>query len=217
MMAAFSRAIGGDVSTQVLHVVELDVGDGGHPAVPGVRGVEPAAEADLDDARRRRPARANHRNAAAVSDLELGRRAVRRLDAVRRRAAPRRRSAAKSVGRDGPAVDDDALAIADQVRLGRLADRDGPPRAARRRPCAWTLPLPLVPPMSAPRKACSGDRRAPRSSARVRPRPSADAEPAARLERRDGAAASRSRDGHGRLAGTGTTRPAGQRPVSSSS
>ena len=73
MMAAFSRPMRGEGGAEAIHVVPLHVGDGGHPAVPGVGGVEPPAEADLDDRhvdalagrtrRRRRPSAPRTRSA----------------------------------------------------------------------------------------------------------------------------------------------------------
>ena len=47
MIAAFSRAIASTVA-QVLHVVERDVGDCAHPALPDVRRVQSSAHAHLD-------------------------------------------------------------------------------------------------------------------------------------------------------------------------
>ena len=49
MMAAFSRAMCGDRRPEPVHVVQVDVGDGRHAAVPGVGRVEPPAQPDLDE------------------------------------------------------------------------------------------------------------------------------------------------------------------------
>ena len=77
------------------------VGDGGHAAVPGVGGIEPAAQAHLDDARRPRPARANHRSAAQVSASNSVGGPWRRADAVGGREHLRRPAAAKSAAAMG--------------------------------------------------------------------------------------------------------------------
>ena len=121
MIAAFSRAIAVDRRSEPVGVVEVDVGDRCDPSIPGVGGVEPAAEADLDqgqvDLHLGEPAEGDR-----GQELELGRLA---------RAAP-----AHSAGRvedladesgegggvDEPAVDLEPLPIADEMGLGGLGD-----------------------------------------------------------------------------------------------
>ena len=119
MIAAFSRAMCGDRRAQPGHVVEVDVGDGRHAAVPGVGRVEPPAEPDLDegqvDARLREPTEHD-----GGQQLELGRRspcrratrsasgsttATSRGEVVRPRSAARRSGPARgSVTRCGLGV-----------------------------------------------------------------------------------------------------------------
>ena len=129
MMAAFSRAMCGDRRAEPIHVVEVDVGDGRHAAVPGVGRVEPAAEPDLDERD------VEVRLGEVPEDdrgqqLELGRLAVPARDAVgdgqdrrdvpgevrRRRSAGRRRRSARGTTR--------GAAWASRRRAGR-------PRAGR--------------------------------------------------------------------------------------
>ena len=148
MIAAFSRAIFGDRVAQAVHVVEVDVGHDGHAAVPGVRRVEPPAQPDLDE-REVRPDLGEAGEDDGGQQLELGRLAVARARPGRRRPG-RARRAARSRRGDRPAVDLDPLAVGHEVRLGRRPD------AIARRPqrasaSARTLPLPLVPAISAPR------------------------------------------------------------------
>ena len=109
-----------DRRAEPVHVIEVDVGDDRHAAVPGVGRVEPAAETDLDE-REVRSTSAKWANTTAVrSSNSVGwpcRRATRsetREDSV---DEPR-----EVVGVDRPAIDLDPLAVGDEVRLGRRAD-----------------------------------------------------------------------------------------------
>jgi hypothetical protein len=102
----------------VLGVVEVDVRDRGHAAVPGMGRVEPAAKPDLDD----REVNAGIREVAERErgeELELRRRAVAPGDPVCDRQA-RPDEAREIGGGDGVAGDADPLAIAHQVWLRRL-------------------------------------------------------------------------------------------------
>ena len=90
MMAAFSRAMWRDRRAEPIHVVEVDVGDDGHAAVPGMGRVEPAAQPDLDEGD------VEVRLGEVPEDdrgqqLELGRLAVAAGDAVGDRQDGRRR------------------------------------------------------------------------------------------------------------------------------
>ena len=170
MIAAFSRAIAAMVVAQPVHVIEVDVGHDRHAAVPGVGGVEPATQADLDE----REVRADLREAGeddGRQQLELGRFAMAPGDAHRRDAQDPLDEPREVVGGDRPPIDLDPLAVGHEMRLGRRPDAVARRRAARESARARTLPLPFVPAISAPRTGAP-DGRASRSRARVRPRPS---------------------------------------------
>ena len=114
-------------------MVEVDIRDHRDAAVPGVRRVQPAAQAHLDkrhvDLLLREPAEQH-----GGQQLELRRRPVLGLDARRRAAAPATSRGERSGG-DGPAVDDDPLAVGHEVGLGRLGDAVSgrPQRGSRER------------------------------------------------------------------------------------
>jgi hypothetical protein len=108
-----------DGRPQVLRVVEVDVRDRGDPAIPGVSGVEPAAQAHLDDGE-------VHAHVREVAErerrqqLELGRRAVAAGNLIGDRQPGA--DEAREIGRrDRVPGDPDPLAVADEVRLGSLA------------------------------------------------------------------------------------------------
>ena len=130
MMAAFSRAMCRDRRPQAVDVVEVDVGHDGDPAVPGMGRVQATAQPDLDEG----DVQVGLREVAEDDrgqELELGRVAVPAGDAIG--DGQDRRDVAGEVGHgDGRAVDDDALAVRHEVRLGRLADAQPgrPERAA---------------------------------------------------------------------------------------
>ena len=169
MIAAFSRAISVIVVAQTVHVVEIDVGHDRHAAVPGVRRVETATETDLHE-RDVRPDLGEAGEHDRGQQLEFGRVAVPGRDLVGRIAGPGRPAGRSRPRRSGG------------HRSGSARDRSRGAAWAWIRPCsrrlatrhsasASTLPLPLVPAISAPRTARSGWPSS-RSSARVRPSPS---------------------------------------------
>ena len=189
MIAAFSRAMAAIVGAEPVHVVEVDVRDRGDAAVPGVGRVEPTAQPDLDERQVDAAARrTSGRRIAVSSSNSVGgpsRRATRSAAAQDLVDEPRERRRV-----DRPAVDDDPLAVADEVRLGRLADAEagGPQGAAGQRQDA-ALAVRARDERAA--DASCGSPSA-RSSARVRPRPEPDPEPAAvgqRAQRRRGRSA----------------------------
>ncbi len=130
---------GRDRLAEAIGVVEVDVGDRRHPAVPGMGRVEPTTQPDLDQGHLHRtlgePAE-GHRG----EDLELGRLAVSRADPVRR---CERLADEPGEGRPGrrAAVDLETLPVAHEVGLGGLGDPQrrrpgGQPRPGRERcPC----------------------------------------------------------------------------------
>ena len=148
-------------------MVEVDVGDDGHAAVPGVRRVEPPAEAHLDEGDVDRLLGEPEEDDRG-QDLELGRVAEPAADAIRdRQHLPDEPGEGPRIHR--PAVDLEPLAVRDEVRLGRLAGAE--PGGRRALPAsASTLPLPFVPATSAPRNDRCGSPRS-RRIARVRPSP----------------------------------------------
>ena len=120
MIAAFSRAMWRDRRAEAVHVVEVDVRDRRHAAVPGMGRVEPPAEADLDEGEVD-PLLGEPAEDDRGQELELGR---------RRRAAAATRSAAaiaSSTSRANVAASTGRPAIwsrsryDDEVRLRRLA------------------------------------------------------------------------------------------------
>ena len=95
----------GDRVAKAIHVVEIDVGHDRHPAVPGMRRVEPPAETDLDE-------RDVGSDLGEVGEhdggqqLELGRLAVPARDAVgdaRTRSTSRAKSSA-AIGRPSTSI-----------------------------------------------------------------------------------------------------------------
>ena len=134
-------------------MVERDVRDHGHAAVPGVSRVEPSAQPDLDDrqidAGLGKPEERHRRQ-----QLELGRFAVAPGDPIGQ-GENLAGDAGERLRIDRHAADLQPLAIGHEVWLGRLTDAvlGGPsadPTSAR------TLPLPLVPAISTPRNERSG-------------------------------------------------------------
>ncbi len=110
----------GDRGTQPIHVVKVDVRDGGDPAIPRMGRVEPTAEAHLDQCHvepRSREVREDDRR----EQFELGRVAEPPGDAVRDRQDLLDERGERR-GLDRAPVDLDPLAVGDEVRLGRLAD-----------------------------------------------------------------------------------------------
>ncbi len=106
-----------DRRAELLHVVQRDVGDHRHAAIPRVRRVQPAAESDLDERDigllLREPAE-DHRG----EQLELGRVAVPSSHSVGNRK-DLVDEARKRHGIDRPPVDLQSFAVAHEVRLGR--------------------------------------------------------------------------------------------------
>ena len=160
-------------------MVEPHVRDHRHAAVPRVRRVQAAAEADLDQGDVEpglREVAEHHRR----QQLELRRRAVAPLDRVGHGEHLADQPGERR-GLDRPPVDDDPLAVRDQVRLGGLADAVAgrAQRGSRERDDA-ALPV------------GAGDERAPDGQLRVAHRaqqgphasePEPDPEAAARLDR----------------------------------
>ncbi len=100
-------------------VVVLHVRDGRDAQVENVRGVEPAAQPDLDHRQvDLAPGKLAHRGGG--ERLELGRRTEPRGDGIDRRQHPRDRCGEPPL-RDRRAVDRDPLAIAHEVRLRHRA------------------------------------------------------------------------------------------------
>ena len=168
MMAAFSRAIFGDRVAQPVHVVEVDVGDDRHAAIPGVRRIEPPTEPDLDE-RDVGPDLGEAGEDDGGQQLELGRVAVAGCDRGRRRRGRGRPAARSRPGRSGGRRPGSARGRSRGVAWGwtrpgsrRLA---APNRRARARcPCRWSR-------RSARRGPCAPDgraRAAGRASARAR-------------------------------------------------
>ena len=106
-------------------MVEVHVRHDGHPAVPGVRRVQPPAQTDLDE-RDIRPHLGEAREDDGGQQLELGRLAVAPRHAVGDRQDALDETG-EVVGGDRPSVDLDALAVGDEVWL-----RGGPDPVARR-------------------------------------------------------------------------------------
>ena len=130
MIARLLAGDGRDRRPEPVGVVEVDVGDRGDPAVPGVGRVEPAAEPHLDQ-REVEPRLGEVAEDDGGQQLELGR--WRRAAGATRSASGRtsptsRANVAASIGRPSTC---DPLPIGDQVRLWRLADPEpgGPQRA----------------------------------------------------------------------------------------
>ena len=98
-----------------IHVIEIDAGDDGDVGLVDVGGVEPPAEADLEDdgVERLRGEDLPRRQRA---ELEIGQRHV-----AARRFDPREALAQRGVV-DRPPVDADALVVIDQMRRGVEAD-----------------------------------------------------------------------------------------------
>jgi hypothetical protein len=118
MIAAFSWRSPPPYDAQPVHVVERDVRDHGHAAVPGMGGIEPPPSptsttarsmSDLGEPEER------HRG----QQLEFGRVAVTPGNAVGEREHLRG-DAGERLGVHGLGRDLQPLAIRDQVRLGRL-------------------------------------------------------------------------------------------------
>ena len=110
----------GDRVAEPVHVVEVDVGHDGHPAVPGVRRIEPPAQPDLDE-RDVRPDLGEPGEDDRRQQLELGRLAVAARDPIGH-AEHATDQPGEVVGGDRPPVDADPLAIGHEVRLGRRTD-----------------------------------------------------------------------------------------------
>ena len=110
----------GDRVAESVHVVEVDVGHDGDPAVPGVRRVEPPAEPDLDE-RDVGPDLGEPGEDDRGQQLELGRLAVAARDPIGR-VEHATDQPGKVVGGDRPPVDADPLAIGHEVWLGRRTD-----------------------------------------------------------------------------------------------
>ena len=106
-------------AAEPVRVVERDVRDHRHAAVPGVSGVEPSTEADLDH-RQIHPGLGKPAERDRRQQLELRRLPVARGDAIgQRQHLPGEPGERLRVHRH--AVDLEPLAIRDQMRLGRLA------------------------------------------------------------------------------------------------
>ena len=128
------RLLAGDVRDrrpEAVRVVEAHVGEHRHPPVPGVGGVEPPAEAHLDqgDVEVHLGEVAEHDRG---QELELRGRAEAPGDAIRgrQRLVHEPREVRR---RDRPPVHDDPLPVGHEVRLGGLAHPvpGGPQRGAR--------------------------------------------------------------------------------------
>ena len=111
---------GRDRGAQPVHVVEVDVGDDRDPTVPRMGRIEAAAQPHLHEREvevRLREVAEDH----GRQELELRRVAVAPGDAVRD-GQDGLHVSGEVVDPDRPPVDDDALAVRDEVRLWGLAD-----------------------------------------------------------------------------------------------
>ena len=121
MMAAFSVATEASVVPRYSWSIQAHVGDGSHIRGPRVRGIEPAAQAHLHDQRVHPPA-GRPQPGRRGQELELRGRTM--LSLARLAGAQDLLQQLIQVGsRDGPSVDEDALAVAVQVRARRLSRR----------------------------------------------------------------------------------------------